>query len=104
MSSLIDNEMSLKDLFLLEIEGISETICGYSIENFIQSYSRQLLELDFEKDTFRIGDIFDRLIEWYDQNINIIYKSQFVNNKNEHKKSYRLLIELRSQLDQYIAD
>jgi hypothetical protein len=84
--------MNLPDFYHLEVEGISETIQSYTVEHYIKSYSKQLISLNIEKDQ-------ERLLEWYEENIELINRSRFVSNKEEHQKSYRLLIELQEKLD-----
>ena len=88
-------------LYDLEIEGISNTIKDYSVENFITSYSRKLIGLKPNKDKYLIETIVDRLVMWYQENILTIMNSRFVQNKEEHQKSYRLLTELQSLLSEY---
>ena len=92
--------MSISDLFYLEVEGITETINSYTVENFIKAYSKQLVSLDPKKDLERIIVIVERLIAWYENNMSLILNSKFVLNKEEHHKSYSLLIELKGKLDQ----
>ena len=91
--------MSISELFKLEVEGISETINSYTVRNFIKAYSKQLVKLDPEKDIEIMKIIVDRLIEWYQKNMSLIQNSKFVLNKEEHQKSYSLLIELKGKLD-----
>lgn len=91
--------MNLPNLYQLEIEGISETIRSYTVENYIKSYSKQLLNLNIIKDRERIEVIVTRLIKWYEENMDVINKSKFVLNKKEHQKSYRLLVELKEKLN-----
>lgn len=96
--------MNLPSLFYLEVEGISETIRSYTVENYIKSYSKQLEDLDIIKDRERIEVIVSRLIKWYEDNIDLINRSKFVSNKKEHQKSYRLLLELKGKLNNNIVD
>ncbi|AIO17983.1 hypothetical protein KQ51_00079 [Candidatus Izimaplasma bacterium HR1] len=91
--------MSLSDLYYLEVEGIANTITSYTVNNFIKAYTKQLLSLDPKKDLERIKVILERLIVWYENNMSLIQHSKFVSNKEEHQKSYSLLIELKGKLD-----
>lgn len=94
--------MDLPSLYNLEREGISETIRGYAVEHYIKSYSKQLLDLNINTDKEQIEVIVKRLIEWYKKNISSIDQSKFVSNKEEHQKSYRLLIELNQRIESEI--
>mgnify|MGYP006883078174 CR=1 FL=1 len=96
--------MSLEDLYTLEIEGVVNTICDYTVENFIESYSNQLTQYRLSEDFEKIYVIVDRLISWYSRNIESIRISRFVVNKKEHEKSYQILIKMKYLLDEYKAD
>ena len=96
--------MSLEDLYTLEIEGVVNTICDYTVENFIESYSNQLTQYRLSEDFEKIYVIVDRLISWYSKNIESIRISRFVVNKKEHEKSYQILIKMKYLLDEYKAD
>lgn len=96
--------MNLPDFYYLEVEGISETIRSYTVENYIKSYSKQLLDLNILHDRERIEVIVSRLVEWYEGNLELINSSRFVSNKEEHIKSYNVLVELQKKLNSNIAD
>lgn len=96
--------MNLPDFFYLEVEGLSETIRSYTVENYIKSYSKQLLDLNILHDRDRIEVIVDRLIKWYETKLELINQSRFVPNKEEHIKSYNVLVELKEKLNSNIAD
>ena len=93
--------VELKEVFSLEKEAISLTICDYTVDNFILSYSKQLKHLSLPEDYERIATIVKRLTEWYKLNINGINNSQFILNKEEHNKSMSLLIEFRDKLNHF---
>jgi len=91
-------DMNLPDFYYLEVEGISKTIRSYTVENYIKSYSKQLLDLSILHDRERITVIVNRLIKWYEEHLDVITESRFVLNKEEHIKSYHILIELQDKL------
>ena len=93
--------MTFKHKYQLEIEGIIETINDYAIEHFIRSYTKQLRSLSLPSDFELISVIVDRLVAWYQSNIEAINASHFVSNKNEHQISYELLIEFQEKLKSY---
>lgn len=91
--------MEFNDIFTLEIDGIAETINDYAVENFIRSYSTQLKDMKLPDDQEKVKIIIERLLEWYRENITLIDNSSFVNNKHEHHKSMRLLLEFQQKLN-----
>lgn len=91
--------VELQNLFSLEVEGISKTVNDYAVENFIRSYSKQLQTLELPKDEKRIAILVERLLEWYENNIDKIDSSRFVMNKEEHHKSMHLLGEIQRMLN-----
>lgn len=96
--------MSIEQVYTLEVEGISNTIHNYTVDNYIKSYSKQLKNLHLPEDHDLILTIVDRLLDWYDISFNNILKSKFVSNKQEHKKTKQLLTRLKQELDIYQAD
>lgn len=91
--------LNAQDLFSLEIEGLSKTIREYSTENFINSYSEQIINLELPKDKEKIVFILDNFLDWYEKHINEIQSSHFITNKHEHTKSLQILRELKNLLD-----
>ncbi len=88
--------MGLNELFKLEKEGIGTTIHNYTTDNFVKSYSKQLMELRYPEDKELLKVIIHRLLEWYDKNIEFIRESNYIYNKEGHEKSYILLQEISS--------
>jgi hypothetical protein len=83
--------MELKDIFILEIEGLSKTICDYTTDNYITSYAKRLEKLNYPEDKDHICLIIKRLNEWYDQNMHEIRNNQYIHNLAAHEKSKELL-------------
>ncbi len=83
--------MDLKEIFLLEIEGISKTICDYTTDNFITSYARKLEGLHYPDDRDQIQLISYRLKDWYDIHLPELKSNKFIHNMEAHLKSYELI-------------
>ncbi len=90
--------MNLYELFEVEIEGITDTINEYAVEKYIRSYTKQLKCLNPSHDGSKIRYMIAKLLEWYESHIEDINRSLFVPNKDEHKRSFRLLSELKEGL------
>jgi hypothetical protein len=71
--------------------GLISTIEGYTRDHYIKNYTSQLSQLDFEKDKVMVMALIQRLLDWYEENIDEIRSNQFVHNIREHEKSIRLL-------------
>lgn len=96
--------MSVEDLYSMEIDAISKIINSYTVDLFIQSYCEQLKKYKLPEDYIKIKEIINRLVKWYENNIEQIRSSRFVMNKHEHEKSNELLIKLYNLLDICMTD
>lgn len=92
--------MGIQELFSLEIEGITKTISEYSTNHFINSYTKQVMQLSLPNDKEKIRVIVSRLIDWYTLNIDNIKRSNFIVNKEDHELSLKLLKDIRNRLDE----
>ncbi len=90
--------MNIEEIIQLELDGITKTICDYTSENFILSYTEKIIKMDYPKDKKNIGLLVSKLIEWYSTNILDIQNNNYIVNKNEHEKSYKLLKDLQELL------
>lgn len=86
--------MELRELFLIEIDGITKTIKDYTTDNFVISYADKLQQLNYPKDNEQIGLICTRLKDWYDKNYKEITTNQFIHNLEAHMKSYDLIKQI----------
>ncbi|MBN2605273.1 MAG: hypothetical protein JXR62_05530 [Bacilli bacterium] len=88
----------LKDIVLLELDGLSKTICEYTTDNYITSYAKQLSLIIYPKDKEKLIILVDKLFNWYAKEIKIIKKSEYIYNLEAHLKSYELLKTMKAQL------
>ena len=86
--------MELKELFLIEIDGITKTITDYTTDNFVISYANKLQQLKYPEDNEQIQLICTRLKDWYDNNLQEITTNQFIHNLDAHMKSYDLINQI----------
>jgi len=90
--------MTIEEIITMEFEGLSQTIMQYSNDNFIKSYAKKLLSIEFPKDRNLLIRLVDYLTTWYSSKIEEIKSSDFVVAKASHYKSYEILLELKEQL------
>lgn len=90
--------MRINDILMIERNGIINTINEYTREHFITNYTTLFHEYTYPKEKNEIMQVTERLLEWYDNNIDDIRTNEFVRNKHEHEKSIHLLTELHSLL------
>lgn len=67
----------------------------YTTDNFISSYAEQISLINYPADKDLLKKLIDRLLNWYEGEMNEIQQSDYIRSKNSHKKSYELLKELR---------
>ncbi len=88
----------VKKEFIVELNGIIGTIHTYTRNPFMMGYTQELKKAvennDF--DTMRI--VLDRVIEWYNEEIDKIKNDDYVLNKSMHEKAYGILCEYRQAL------
>lgn len=91
--------MRIEEILNIELDGITKTICDYTHENFITSYTEKLKSLIYPKDKRWVQLIVAELIKWYEANMNEIMDNNYIVNKKEHQKSYILLKEMSNILE-----
>ncbi len=85
--------------FIIELGGIIGTIHTYTRNPFMVGYTKEL------KKAIRLNDpettrlVLDKVIEWYNEEIDKITNDEYVFNKQMHKKAYDILLEYRESLD-----
>lgn len=90
----------VKEIMQYEISGLSKTICEYSTDNYIISYAKQLVDCKYPDDMMSIKYLVRHILEWYEQEISIIEKNNYVYGVRNHEKSIMLLRELRRCLEE----
>ena len=90
--------MSIEEIFMIEIEGLSKTIRDYTTDNYIVSYAQKLEQLSYPEDRQRIILIINRLKEWYEEYLPEIRSNKYIHNLRSHEKSYEILSNLENQL------
>jgi len=90
--------MKIEEIVKVELEGITKTIHEYTTDNYIRSYSKQLEKISYPAEKDKLRMIVKRLCEWYRENIDAIVNGEYILNKESHKKSYNLLLELSDSL------
>lgn len=84
-----------------EMQAISRTISEYSTNDFIASYAKQLLNIKFPSDNDKLTFLVTKLLEWYEEKLQVIKDNKYIHNKESHIKSYELLQELSQLVLEY---
>ena len=93
------NKMDIEKEMIIELEGLSQTILQHTNSNYIKSYAKMLLRLDYISDFDTVKLLVEKLYKWYDNEITIIKSSEFIMNKDNHLKSYELLKKWNNQIN-----
>jgi len=87
--------MRVNEIVQLELKALSKTICEYSTDNFIVSYAEQIKDVEYPEDLDTMTILIDRLIVWYEEEMQRIINDDYIHSKQSHIKSYNLLKELK---------
>lgn len=96
----MNRETRMNEIVNIELDGISRTIMEYSTDQFITSYAEKLCKNEFKNNPVFLKSLVDRIKIWYDNNINDIQKSQYVQHKELHQKSYEIILELSKLMEE----
>lgn len=91
-------EIEFKLLYEIEIFGLINTVKDYTREHYPRNYVELLSSSSWELDKIKIYEICIRLLKWYEVNISVIEKNQFIHNLNEHQKSITFLKQIIDKL------
>lgn len=83
---------------VIELEGIIATINDYSRDHFIRNYTKLLTKLDVDEEKDKMIIVCNRLLEWYQGEIESIRNNKYIFNKTSHEKSIILLTEMERLL------
>ena len=86
--------MSVEEIMLLELDGLKKTICDYTTDNYINSYADQLAKLHYPEDEKKFNLLVKRIYSWYKEIMPEIEADEYVHNKAEHIKSYKIMCDL----------
>lgn len=93
-------KMTIEEIVEIEFEGLSQTISHYTNDYFIKSYANKLLTIEYPKNKRILVILVEYLLEWYDEKLIEVKKSEYVVSKISHTKSYEILTNLKSLLTQ----
>ncbi|MBN2504057.1 MAG: hypothetical protein JXB20_01815 [Bacilli bacterium] len=84
--------------FLVELGGIIGTIHTYTRNPFMVGYTTELKRAIKSNDVDTAKIVLDKVIGWYNDEIDKISNDQYVFNKKMHRKAYSILLEYRQSL------
>jgi hypothetical protein len=82
----------------IELNGIIGTITNYTKNPYIVGYTTLLERYVHDNNQEMIKCSVQRLINWYDENINLILTNEYLNNKKDHIFTKSLLEEIYESL------
>jgi hypothetical protein len=87
-----------KTEFIIELGGIIGTIQTYTRNPFMTGYTKALKKAVRENDLETTIIALDKVIDWYDNEIEKINNDEYVFNKEMHVKAYTILHEFRHSI------
>jgi len=88
----------LKKEFMIELNGIIGTIHTYTRNPFMMGYTNELKKAIDNNDLDSVKIVLDKVIDWYNDEIEKIKNDDYVINKGMHEKAYGILREYRQAL------
>ena len=88
----------LKKEFMIELNGIIGTIHTYTRNPFMMGYTKELKKAIDNNDLDSVKIVLDKVIDWYNDEIEKIKNDDYVINKGMHEKAYGILREYRQAL------
>ncbi|MFP4287405.1 MAG: hypothetical protein ACLFRI_06850 [Candidatus Izemoplasmataceae bacterium] len=87
-----------KKEFMVELNGIIETIHTYTRNPFMMGYTKELRKSIRHDDIEMLQIVLDRVIGWYIEEMETIKNDEYVFNKTMHEKAFYILKEYREAL------
>ena len=84
--------------FMVELNGIIETIHTYTRNPFMMGYTKELRKSIRQNDVEMLQIVLDKVINWYNEEIEAIKSDEYIFNKNMHEKAFDILKEYRQGL------
>jgi len=88
----------LKQEFAIELGGIIGTIQTYTRNPFMTGYTKELKKAIAHNDLVSLRIALDKVIGWYEEEIEKINNDDYVFNKEMHHKAYSILHEFRHSI------
>jgi uncharacterized protein YbgA (DUF1722 family) len=87
-----------KQEFIIELGGIIGTIQTYTRNPFMNGYTKELKKAVTHNDLETTKIALDKVIGWYEEQIEKINNDEYVFNKEMHAKAYHILHEFRHSI------
>jgi hypothetical protein len=91
--------MSINEILMVELEGLSSTIQQYSNDNYIISYAKQLMNIKYPEESLKLTLLVKRIYAWYSNEIDKIKTGEFVISKEAHIHSFEVICRLYSLIN-----
>jgi len=95
--------MNLKEFISYEVNGVADTINEYSRDHYIRNYTAIMVDSAKKKDYELLRGAVVRLIKWYKTIIEKIRNDSHIYNKEQHLKSYNILLNAQIELDRLLG-
>ena len=87
-----------KQEFAIELDGIIGTIHTYTRNPFMMGYTKELRRAINDNDLETVQIVLDKVIAWYNDEIEQIQSDDYVFNKPMHEKAFNILKAYKSTL------
>ena len=91
--------MRIENIVQVELPALSRTIREYTTDNYISSYAEQISSIIYPQEREKLAILISKLLEWYQNEIDVIKKGEYIHSKSSHEKSFLLLKEMKELLE-----
>ncbi|AUD65608.1 hypothetical protein BK011_07840 [Tenericutes bacterium MZ-XQ] len=92
--------MTVNQIIKIEFPALSKTIKEYSSNNFIRSYAEQIALVKYPEEKVVLETLLRKLVDWYEKEIEVIIRSEYVRSKEEHIFCFSLLKQVIVLMDE----
>ncbi len=90
--------------YQIELTGMTKTVENITKDPYIIGYMEILKNSIHEQEVNLVHLTSKKMVDWYQSHLNDILSDQFVYDKENHKKTYALLVELFKDSERLITN
>jgi hypothetical protein len=90
--------------YQIELTGMTKTVENITKDPYIIGYMEILKNSIQSHEVNLVNRTSKKMVDWYQNHLNDILSDQFVYDKDNHRKTFALLLELFTESEKYAAN
>lgn len=90
--------------YQIELTGMTKTVENITKDPYIIGYMEILKNSIYDQEIKLVNLTSNKMVDWYQSHLNDILCDQFVYDKENHKKTFALLVELKNESSKLISN